>query len=181
MSPFTHAFHQPSRPADDLDVLRDPRNPGRLQCVYAANRDRWRARVLKTNNLDTFPTQREAGLAVVRFYRENFGPNWRDAFLRRKANAWRVRQAPGGFVADVFVEGRLNRVTLADTKRRPRAADRDVTLWPTRAAARNAIAAYVYRRFGLFAKYYLWRNPAPPRLSKGEQASREARDSQRTI
>lgn len=147
----------------DLDVLRDPRAPDRYQCVYPTGRGRWRARVLKRLNLGTFPSAADAARAVLAFYRGRFGDAWRTAFRRRKANYWVVKKAAGGgFHANVYVEGRLTRVTIADTKRRPRPADRDADRWPDRQSARAAVARFVYFHYGMFWRLFLWRNPAPP-------------------
>lgn len=141
----------------DIELLRDQRDPQRFHCVYPSNRGNWRSRVLKTYNLGTFTSQVEAAQSVINFYRTTYGKDWKIAFLNRKANNWRIKRTRAGYYADLYVQGQLQRVTLADTKRKPHAKDHDQMTWATRQEALLAIRVYCYYHFGMFTKYYLWR------------------------
>ena len=164
----------------DLDLLRDPREPSRYVCVYPMGRDRYRARVLKRLNIGTAATQVEAARLVLAFYRYTFGTHWKQAFRRRKVNPCRIRRIKKGwdfvYVADVFVDGRPIRVSLADTRfftgatlpsaervkhtQRLSKSQRDqleVYCWATREAAREAIKQFLHHQLGLFAKVRAWR------------------------
>lgn len=162
----------------DLAVLRLAR--GRLgvgsnpyACVYR-HKTKWRARVCKHLNLPgPFTCPREAAEAVVAWYRDRYGAKWPEVFAARKCAPWRVRhrKTPEGtyYVAEVWVEGRIVTVTRAGTLRKPRRRDGDAYLWPTRAAAKRAVACWVYYQLGLFAPVLLWRPVRPP---KNRQAPR---------
>ncbi len=187
----------------DLDALRDPRT-GRFACVYRADRGRWRARVLKRINLSAHPTDVDAARAVLAWYRAWYGVRWREAFLARKRNPWRVKAVRRGWrrgwVADVFYAGTPVRVTRRThfpgqpSPRRPRkvrklpraqklAWDEAMAddLWDTRAeavqAARRAIRGELVRQFGLFAANSLqlfWRGGSLTRSGRSGPTGRTA-------
>jgi hypothetical protein len=171
--------HLSPRYDPDMDLIRDPRDPVRYCCVYPMGRDRYRARVLKRINIGTAATQLDAARLVLEFYRRVFGDQWKTAFRRRKVNPWRVKRIKKkgfiSFVADVFVDGRPIRVTLADTKRFTGATlpieqrmalqakqrrwrrELEVYSWPTRDAAKQAIRLFIFHQIGLFSQVRMWR------------------------
>lgn len=146
---------------EDINQIRDPRNPSRIQLVYAHrhggvnrgdNRYRvkaYRARVFKFWELGSgFETREEAARAVVAFYKTHFGERWAHAFRARKVTPYRLRSverggAPAGFAVDIFVRGRPVGITRADAGegRSPE------WLWPSPEDAKRAARAALARRF----------------------------------
>lgn len=111
-----------SRYFRDIDYLRDTKADSTFACVYTTDRGRYRARVLKRMNLDSFPTPDEAAKAVVSWYQWWYGtaivggcPQWLLAFYARKANPWRVKRITKfgitGYVCDVYYQNQPVRVT----------------------------------------------------------------------
>lgn len=169
----------PPRYDPDIDWIHEGRAVSEYAMVYRTDRGRYRARVLKRVNLDSFPTAAEAARAVVEWYRWWYGtepvggcPRWLLAYYARKANPWRCRRVKRGgltgYVCDVFYQNTPVRVTRrtwrfpgAKTPKWYRRMPRDVRdtvdndFWATRAEAvreaRRVIWVRMRLELGLFA------------------------------
>lgn len=140
----------------DLDVIRYPLNPTRFQCVYPTGRDTWRARVCKRINLGSFRSPTDAATAVVRWYREHYGPDWAAAFRLRKVCPWEINKTDRGHRAVVYVRGEPQEVIAGGEYVAPGGG----TDWPTRAEAVAAAKAVAARLRGTpipHPRVLLWR------------------------
>lgn len=146
---------------DDLNHIRDPREPSRFCGVYGhrhggANRGdnryrvkAYRARVFKFWELGSgFETRELAARAVVAFYKCYLGDNWARAFRQRKVAPYRCRavragEAMRGVRVDLYIRGRPVCITKADAGQ-GRSTE---WLWPDHLAAKEAAKAAMHRMF----------------------------------
>lgn len=150
------ATHPATR--DELDAIRDPREPSRFMGVYRHVHGgrytvtAYRARVLKFFELGSnFDSPEAAARAVVAFYKAHFAPDWRRAFRYRKVIPWRVCRHKGAYTAYIYVRGTPVGVTHADVYgRAPGASER--WTWPTAREAKRAARVAMERRFAREAR-----------------------------
>ncbi len=165
----------------DLAHIINHHSESAYQNVYKKRIDRdgnpvWAARILHTHkvhgpawaetpagkSLGEFHTPREAACAVVRAYRELYGPQWAAVFAARKRQPYRIVMAGHGrFRAEVWLRGGLTTIGWADAyPGQPIPPDHHRFYFPHRPAARAAILAFrtrLCRRFGLPPRGLFWR------------------------
>lgn len=154
-----------------IDPLRCRSSASGYRNVYFAKKDRngvaiYVARVKRGGALMTLrgsrsPQPHKCAEHVARWYEREFGPDWAEVLAARKLTPWALVAAGGAWKACVWVEGAREWVTV--TEKRPRNAWKvtgRVALFPTRAAAREGIAVYLARAYGLFGPLLLHRRGA---------------------
>lgn len=124
-----------------------------LRAVYRSDRPvgvsregrYFRAKVLKRFHLGSFRSEHDASLAIVAWYREHYGREWKAVLASRHINPFRyVRRPLGGFTVTAFVYGEPVLVS-------ERCGGQLVNYYPTIEMAKRAVARWVVREFGLFA------------------------------
>ncbi len=114
-----------------------------------------------------YRTPIEAAKAVVNWFRGRHGDRWADVAMSVRVKPWQVVKRPrlGGWVARVWVGGRVVDVTLADVKPETRGGvsirrAREVYVWPDRDTAYRMIREFLWTRFeqrGDDARLRIWR------------------------
>jgi hypothetical protein len=173
------AFSQPS--LLDISVLRCRSESG-YRNVYYARKSRdglpvWVARVKRGGRLTSLPGSRstdprESARHVLRWYRQEFGEQWRRALVGRKRPAVLVRRHPdqrGRYYAVLWIEGKrhevvsLRRVPIprrlmgrGPCERWERDPDALVAFW-SREQAKHGAWLYAARLLGLQAYTAIYR------------------------
>lgn len=105
----------------------------------------YRAKVLKRFSLGSFRTEFAASLAIVEWYRERYGDDWRAVLASRHINPIRYVPLPhGAYRVVAFVYGEP--VTITEPCGRQKA-----NYFPTLDMAKRAVRRWLVREFGMFA------------------------------
>lgn len=181
MGNVSHFVLRPFGPS--LVPLLHPHNESGYHCVYRHHGGKWRARVLDTrdrgewrnpncdNVLDThgpgptdlgvFDGPKEAARAVAAWYLAQYGDRWPEAFASRKGKPWCVRWSArlGGYRVEVWVRGVKRDLTYGDCAE-PGSLPNLRYLWPSRAAAREAVRNFIrwHKPPDVLPRVWLWRS-----------------------
>jgi hypothetical protein len=136
------AFSTPSY--EDVHFLKTVYRSSRPVGVYR-DKHGYRAKVLKRIPLGSYRTERAAAVAVVTWYREHYGEEWRAVLASRHCRAVQYVQRPyGGYTVTAYVYGSPVRI-------RGRYGRQTASYFPTLRIAEAAVKSWLVREFGMFA------------------------------
>lgn len=128
----------------DISYLREVFGSGNPVGVSRDKRT-YRAKVLKRILLGSFPNEQEACRAVVKWYKERYGAEWKAVLASRHINPVRyVKRPEGGFTVKAWMYGEMVDVRLKLGKQ---IAD----YFPTLTIAKAAFSQWLHIEFGMFA------------------------------
>lgn len=135
----------PAFSEDDYDLLRpetDRMNGVEYRMVYPQNKVRrlYAAYATKNRLIGRYLSQRQAATAILTFYSEYYGDNWREVLKHCQKRSIVFRTSQRGVEVDVWFRGEKHSLKLAGSDR---------THFPTKSAAEEAVENFLMELLGL--------------------------------
>lgn len=129
---------------DDTQFLKEIYGTGRHACVYRDSSS-YRAKVLKRFVIGTFKNDEEAAQAVVKWYRDRYGDEWRAVIAGRHIRPVDyLKRDQGGYRVRVWLYGRP--VFIQE-----KCGKQVIDFYPTLQMAKDGYARWLKKEFGMFA------------------------------